>query len=169
MPNNYCTSSDSINIPIPHPIFLFWNPGVNKFFNIMCCGNKMLWIVANMMMPNYSQPKLSLLWRTSVICQHPFLYRSKNFLLHVIRHSRNIPIPHPIFLFWNPGVNKFFNIMCCGNKMLLIVANMMMPDYSQPKLSLLWRTSVICQHPFLYFKTFWNSSFHGNIMEEGFQ
>ena len=44
---------------------------MNKSCNLQCSGNKMHWIVANMMLFHYLHVKLTLLWRTRISGELP--------------------------------------------------------------------------------------------------
>ena len=53
----------------------------------------------------------------------------------------------PEFLPLDPMVNKSCNIECCGNEMHQIIATMMLSQYFELKLSLLWRATVSFMGP----------------------
>ena len=57
---------------------------MNKSCNLQCSGNKMHWIVANMMLFHYLHVKLTLLWRTRISGELPlfqiWVTSSKQFL-----------------------------------------------------------------------------------------
>ena len=105
------------------PDFLPLDPLVNKSCNIERCGNKMHQLVENMMLSQYLEFKLSLLWWTTTVGATIF---------------ERLEFFH---------VNKSCKTEYGGNKMIQIIQNMTLSWGLELKLSLLWRTTILGQHP----------------------